>query len=176
MEYELIRSARKTVAIQITREGKVVVRCPKAMPEAQVRAFVQEKQSWILSHMPPKEEILPKLTAGQVQELADRAVEYFPRRTAELARQMGVTYGRITIRNQRTKWGSCSSKGNLNFNCTLMLAPREVADYVIIHELSHRKHMDHSPAFWAMVEAHCPNHKALRQWLHDNAHRLIGRL
>ena len=89
---------------------------------------------------------------------------------------MGVTYGRITIRNQVSRWGSCSSVGNLNFNCLLMLAPPEVRDYVVVHELCHRKEMNHSPAFWAEVEKMIPDYKAHKKWLKDNGTALISRL
>ena len=86
---------------------------------------------------------------------------------------MGVTYGRITIRNQRTLWGSCSSRGNLNFNCLLMKTPVEIQDYVIVHELAHRKHMDHSPAFWAEVEKVVPDYRERRKWLRRNGGQYI---
>ena len=99
-----------------------------------------------------------------------------PEKVQQFARQMGVTYGRITVRSQRTRWGSCSAKGNLSFNCLLMLCPEEVQDYVVIHELCHRKEMNHSAAFWTEVEKHCPNYRSHRKWLKDNGSALIGRL
>ncbi len=89
---------------------------------------------------------------------------------------MGVSYGRITIRSQRTRWGSCSSKGNLNFNCLLLLCPEAVQDYVVVHELCHRKELNHSPKFWAEVERICPDYKTHRKWLKENGSSLIGRL
>jgi predicted metal-dependent hydrolase len=92
------------------------------------------------------------------------------------APRIGVTYGGITIRNQRTRWGSCSGKGNLNFNCMLMLAPPRVIEYVIVHELCHRKHMDHSPAFWALVERHLPDWQERRGWLKQNGSALLAQM
>ena len=89
---------------------------------------------------------------------------------------VGVTYGGITIRNQRTRWGSCSSKGNLNFNCLLMLLPPEIIDYVVVHELCHRKEMNHSPKFWVQVERILPNYRILKQQLKDRGAPLIARL
>ena len=105
------------------------------------------------------------LTRDELQKLADEAVEYIPKRVEHFAKIIGVDYGRITIRNQKTRWGSCSSKGNLNFNCLLMLTPPEVIDYVVVHELCHRKEMNHSKAFWREVEKVIPNYKEYVEWL-----------
>ena len=99
-----------------------------------------------------------------------------PERVAHFAPLVGVTYGRITIRSQHTLWGSCSSKGNLNFNCLLMLTPPEVLDYVVVHELCHRKEMNHSVRFWAEVEHVLPDYEIRRKWLRENGTALISRL
>ena len=89
---------------------------------------------------------------------------------------LGVSYGRLTIRSQRTRWGSCSAKGNLNFNCLLMLCPEDVRNYVVIHELCHRRHLNHSADFWAEVEKYCPDYRIHRKWLKDNGASIIARL
>ena len=89
---------------------------------------------------------------------------------------MGVTYNRITIRHQKTRWGSCSSQGNLNFNCLLMLTPPEVIDSVVVHELCHRKEMNHSDRFYAEVLRVFPNYPKCRKWLKDNGSLLMMRL
>jgi predicted metal-dependent hydrolase len=89
---------------------------------------------------------------------------------------MGISYGRITVRSQHTRWGSCSAKGNLNFNCLLMLVPQEVLDYVVVHELCHRKELNHSARFWAQVERILPDYRIHRKWLKDHGSALIGRL
>ena len=86
-----------------------------------------------------------------------------------------MTWGRITIRCQKTRWGSCSAKGNLNFNCLLMLSPPQVQTYVVVHELAHRKHMDHSPAFWAEVETVLPDYRDSVRWLKTNGGKLLSR-
>ena len=83
---------------------------------------------------------------------------------------------RLTIRHQKTLWGSCTPAGNLNFNCLLMLAPEEVRDYVVVHELCHLKHMDHSRAFWRAVEKALPGYRQQRKWLKENGHSLLARL
>ena len=95
---------------------------------------------------------------------------------ARFAALVGVTYGRITIRAQKSRWGSCSGKGNLNFNCLLMLCSEDVRDYVVVHELCHRKELNHSPRFWAEVEKVLPGYKVQRKWLKDNGGGLIRRL
>ena len=109
----------------------------------------------------------------EIEALTRRAREVIPPRVAYYAAQMGVTYGRVTIRHQASRWGSCSAKGNLNFNCLLMLAPEPVRDGVIIHELCHRKVMDHSPRFWAEVSRYCPDYKACRRWLREEGAALL---
>ncbi len=119
---------------------------------------------------------LPPLTAAEIRALADKALAFIPQRARYFSRLVGVQYGCITIRNQKSKWGSCSSQGNLNFNCLLMLCPPEALDYVVIHELCHRKEMNHSPRFWAEVEKVDPDYKAHRKWLKDEGSKLIARM
>lgn len=109
----------------------------------------------------------------ELQVLADEALRVIPERVQFYAPVVGVTYGRITIRNQRTRWGSCSAKGNLNFNCLLMKAPPEVLDYVVVHELCHRLEMNHSPRFWAQVERVLPDYKVSRKWLREHGNELM---
>lgn len=90
-------------------------------------------------------------------------------RAAGWAAVLGVKYNRIAIKSQRSMWGSCSRRGNLNFNWRLAAAPAEALDYVIIHELCHLRELNHSPRFWAHVAAACPDYKAVRRWLRDNS-------
>ena len=173
--YRLIRSDRKSIGIQITADG-VIVRAPKRLSAAEIDRFVQSKRSWIEGHLEKVPAPQPKFTHAQIEALAQKALTVIPEQVRHFAPMVGVTYGRITIRNQRSRWGSCSGKGNLNFNCLLMLTPDHVIDYVVVHELCHRLEMNHSPAFWAHVERILPDYRTSREWLKEHEKELIGRL
>ncbi len=176
--YRIIRSSRRTISVQIAPSGEVLVRCPRRMSNADIRRFVESKSGWIEKHLEKRTAAarLPVFTDEQLQVLARQARQTIPERVAHFAPLVGVTYGRITIRSQHTLWGSCSSKGNLNFNCLLMLTPPEVLDYVVVHELCHRKEMNHSARFWAEVEHVLPDYEIRRKWLRENGTALISRL
>ncbi|MGM9549859.1 MAG: M48 family metallopeptidase [Faecousia sp.] len=176
--YRVIRSSRKTISVQISGDGGVLVRCPRRMPDEAIRVFVDSKSDWIRKHLEKQAAMprLPTFTDAQIRSLAEQASRIIPARAAWFAPLVGVTYGRITIRKQRSRWGSCSSKGNLNFNCLLVLTPPEVLDYVVVHELCHRKEMNHSGKFWAEVEQVLPDYKARQKWLKENGAALIRRL
>ena len=175
--YKVIRSNRKTIAIQIMPDGSVVVRSPKRMRVDEVRKFVNSKSTWIEKHLtnrvPRNEE---KLTDSELKELRERTRILVTERVRYFAPLVDVTYNQIAIRAQRTRWGSCSSKGNLNFNCLLGLVPSEVLDYVVVHELCHRKELNHSDRFWNEVSRILPDYKARKQWLKDNGPSLIARI
>ena len=176
LTYQLIRSERKTVSLQITQEGELVVRAPKRMAKAEIDRFVESKWGWIEKHAQNREQDVPKMTEAEFDTLVRHALEVIPEVVARFAPVVGVTYGRITIRNQRTRWGSCSAQGNLNFNCLLMRAPDDVLEYVVVHELCHRKEMNHGPKFWAEVERVLPNYRESRKWLSVNGSALIRSL
>ena len=176
--YTLVRSNRKTVSIVIKPTGEVEVRCPKRCRQRQIEAFVTGKEDWIRRHLAAiaARQPQPSLSSGQLRELAEQAAAVLPEKVRLFAEKNGVSYGRITIRSQRTRWGSCSAKGNLSFNCLLMLCPEAVQDYVVVHELCHRKELNHSAAFWAEVERVLPDYKASRKWLKDHGTAVIARL
>ena len=179
---QIIRSQRKTLSIQIDNSGQVIARAPIYMPQADIERFIQEKSTWIEKHLQKRaveqaalqEE--GKFTKEEIEKLANLAMSVIPQKVAYYARLMNVTYGRITIRNQKTKWGSCTREGNLNFNCLLMMAPPEVLDYVVVHELCHRLEMNHSARFWGQVQKVMPDYKKHRKWLKENGGSLIARL
>ena len=177
----LVRSSRKTLSLQIRPDGSLLVRAPLKLPEKEILEFVREKSDWIDKHLQKVErtnraaEEAP-LSMEDIHNLAEQALRGLPIRVRFFAEKMGVTYGRITIRNQRGRWGSCSSAGNLNFNCLLMLSPPEVRDYVIVHELAHRKQMNHSAAFWEEVEKVLPDYRQRLKWLKDQGPQLLARM
>jgi len=105
-----------------------------------------------------------------------QAENHIKKRTDELCSRVGVTYGRLTVRGARTRWGSCSQKGNINFNWKLMMVPDPVIDYVIIHELAHLKEINHSKNFWKLVAEHCPQWRKHRKWLKDHETELTSTL
>jgi len=184
LEVSIIRSNRKTISIRINPDLTVTVRAPKRASRDDIERILIEKKSWIIKHIEKLKEAKSSfqtaetelLTKEAVRGLAQEALNYIPGRVAFFAKQMGVSYGRITIRNQKTRWGSCSSKGNLNFNCLLMLATPEVIDYVVVHELCHRKEMNHSKAFWDEVEKIVPDYKKHVKWLKNEGSVLMMRL
>lgn len=181
MDIPIIRSNRRTVSLAITADGPVI-RAPLHMPKKQIDAFVREHQDWLDKHMQKFEtrqaaaEQAGRLTDEEVRDLAQQALEYIPGRVAYYAPLVGVSYGRITIRNQHTRWGSCSAKGNLNFNCLLMLTPPEVIDSVVVHELCHRKEMNHSERFYAEVLRVFPEYRKWQKWLKENGGVLMARM
>ena len=177
----LVRSSRKTLAVQIRADGTVIARAPLRMPKDRILYFLSEKASWIRMQqgkMQERENMRQQarihLDAAQEKELRERAKSVLAQRTAYFARQVGVTYGRITVRDQKTRWGSCSQTGNLNFNFRLILAPLEVLDYVVVHELCHRRQMNHSAQFWQEVAQVLPDYRKRKAWLTENGWRLMG--
>ena len=175
--YQIIKSDRKTIAIQIKPDGQVVVRCPKRMRIEEARRFVESKADWIEKHLANRQpQNVAKYTPQEIEQLREQARKLIAERVKHFAPIVGVTYGQIAIRTQHTRWGSCSSKGNLNFNCLLALVPPEVLDYVVVHELCHRKELNHSAHFWNEVERILPDYKTKRSWLKERGSGLIARL
>ena len=181
-KYSVVRSRRKSICIEIDRDLNIKVRAPLRMTDSQIQSFVDSRQNWIRSHL----EIMQKrisnmsdeknpstaLTDADIKALSEQARIYMPSRVEHFAQIIDVTYGRITIRHQKTRWGSCSSKGNLNFNWRLIFAPEEVVDYIVVHELAHRKEMNHSRAFYDVVASVLPDYKVQEKWLKENGEKL----
>ena len=183
MEVRLIRSNRKTLAIQVNPDLSITVRASQYASKREIDRIVEKNEAWIHKHIEKikknKAEYdalnIKKITPEEIKTLAEQALKTIPQRVEYFAGQVGVDYVRITIRNQKTRWGSCSSKGNLNFNCLLMLAPDEILDYVVVHELCHRKEMNHSKAFWAEVERVLPDYRESVKWLKEKGNLIMRR-
>lgn len=170
IEYSIIHSKRKTMALQITRDGRVVVRCPMRMPDCKAREFAESHKEWIEANYKKVQERIsskPVFTEQQIKAYRKQARKVLTEKTMQWAEKMGVDYGRIAIRQQATRWGSCSVKGNLNYNWKLILLPEELQDYVVVHELAHRTEMNHSPRFWRIVEREIPDYLSRRRQLRN---------
>ena len=181
-DIEVIRSRRKTMSAEIEPDGHVKVRAPMRLANAEIERFLTEKSAVIEKHVQKRIAENEKLsetrpfTEAEIRKMAEEASGIIPRRVAYFAERMGVKYNRITIRNQKTRWGSCTSGGNLNFNCLLVKTPPEVLDSVVVHELCHILHHDHSKAFYAEVYRVFPEYDRCDSWLKENGRLLIRRM
>lgn len=179
---EVRRSKRKSAAIKITADMQIVVFVPLYVSDNEIERMVISKSKWIDEHMLKVQSTvderskLEKITFEQIKELADQAVEYIPKRVKYYAEKENFVYNKITIKNLVSRWGSCSTKGNLNFNCLLMLTPDYVIDYIVVHELCHLREMNHSEKFWAEVEKIMPDYQRAELWLKQNGGNLIFRM
>ena len=170
----VIRSARKSLGLEVRDANTVLARIPTRVSDRELKAFVENHRSWILektavmaereenrkSTPAPPPELLSKTDWMKIQLNIGKRVRHY-------CETMGVTVGYVTVKNQKTRWGSCSAKGNVNFNYQLAFLPDELLDYVVIHELAHRRHMNHSRAFWAEVEKYCPDYRERRERLKE---------
>jgi predicted metal-dependent hydrolase len=181
IKISIIRSNRKTLSIQL-KPGEIIARAPLRMKDKEIYNFIETKKLWIEKNLAKIEErekaigVAEPFTEEEIKALAEKAKIVIAERLEYYAPKIGVTYNRVTIRCQRTRWGSCSSKGNLNFNCLLALFPLEIIDSVVVHELCHRKHMNHSPQFYAEIESVFPEYKRCNKWLKDNGSVYMTRL
>ncbi len=182
-EVEIIRSKRKTVSVEVTPDLRILARVPHRMPENEIRLIVQSKSDWLAKAIKRQKaardavlELPEKLADADIEVLKNRTRAIVTERAAHYAPLVGVRYNRIAIRAQKTRWGSCSSKGNLNFNCLLALCPIEIIDYVVVHELCHLIELNHSPRFWNEVARILPDYKVRRKWLKTNSSALISRI
>ncbi len=181
MKYTLIRSRRRTLGLEVRDEG-IIVRAPIWATRSEIENFISSHRRWIENRLGKLDETrklaaeLEPLTEADLKILKKKAREYIPERVAYYAPLVGVSYGTISIRCQKTRWGSCSAKGNLNFNCLLMLTPPEVIDSVVVHELCHRKEMNHSGRFYEEVLRVFPDYRKWDKWLKEKGRSILMRV
>ena len=179
---EVFRSMRKTLEVEVSSDGRIIVRAPARLTEAEIEDFILSKadrlEKYLRESAKRRKELssLKPFTAEEINKMADRALKIIPERVRYYAPLIGVTYGKITIRNQKTRWGSCSAKGNLSFNCLLTAMPPEVLDSVVVHELCHLKQMNHSKDFYSEVYRVFPEYDRWTKWLKENGRDYIIRM
>ncbi len=177
LEYELVRSKRKTLALYVRRDGRVEVRAPLRTSKAYIDDFVLQKQDWIegiqnkLAIRQTTKRII-QLTTKEEAQYKKQAKAYLQQKCQAFSEEMGFRHGEVKINSAKTRWGSCNRKGDINFTYRLMLVPEELIDYVVVHELAHRKEMNHSPGFWSIVEQTMPDYKDRRKKLREYEHQV----
>lgn len=179
METKIIRSKRKTIPLEI-KDGDILVRAPLRVPNYEIQNFIVKNQKWIDKHLQKAKEQEEKYkdlvpySKEEIEGYKRQAQKVIPERVKHFASIMGVEYGRISIRTQRTLWGSCTSKGNLSFNCLLMLTPPEAIDSIVVHELCHLRHMNHSKKFYDEVLKYCPEYYKWNKWLKEHGKLILA--
>ena len=173
ISYKIIRSDRRTLALEICRDGAIVVRAPRKLPADKIQVFVESHAEWIARST---EKMRKKIrfneqhfsTPEQIAALKRKAEEILPQKTEAWAAVMGVRPSGVRITNAQTRFGSCSSKNSISFSCRLMAYPENAIDYVIVHELAHIRHKNHSPAFYAYIARFLPDYRQCEAILKSN--------
>ncbi len=167
--YELIRSRRKTLALEITRDCRVVVRAPLRMSEKRIRAFVESHEDWIAVHLARQRQkaaaLPPPPTAEEIEALKARARAELPPKVAFWSEKMGVTPTGFKVTTAKRRYGSCSGKNSLCFSCFLMNCPEEAVELVVVHELCHIREKNHGPRFYALLEQYLPDYRERKKLL-----------
>jgi predicted metal-dependent hydrolase len=166
-----VRHARaRRYVLRVDGDGRVRVTIPRGGSRREAGAFVDRHREWIARERAKRRETV--FVPAACPTLRARALEELPRRLQDLASHFRLTVTRISVRNQRTRWGSCSRDGHICLNWRLVLMPDWVRDYVLVHELMHLRRMDHSPAYWRLVAAAHPEFRAARRWLRQHGESL----
>ncbi len=173
---KIIRSKRRTLAIEISPRAELIVRAPNRLPENQIVKFIEQRSAWIEKHI---QEAIKNVNRAKPEEL-NQDILVLKRQTRQVvkikveqfSKIMGLKYQDIKISKAKSKWGSCSPTNNLSFSRVLAALPETVLDYVVIHELAHIKHKNHMQQFWNLVQEYCPDYKNQRRWLREHAYLL----
>lgn len=163
------RWARRYI-LRVLDDGTLRVTLPRRGSKREAEAFVERSASWIAKQ---REQLPPQPDRLDEQGLRRRATKELPPALLALAQTHNITVTRISVRNQRSRWGACSARGSITLNWRLILVPDFVREYVMIHELMHRRELNHSSRFWRHVAAACPGHEAARRWLRTEGQRLF---
>ena len=170
MDYTVIRSRRRTMALEVTRDGHVVVRAPNRTSNETIASFVTSHEKWLkraLERRIAHSAAHPEPTEAERAALIARAKAELPPRVEYWSAVMGLKPSGVKITSARTRFGSCSVKNSLCFSWYLMRYPDAAIDYVVVHELAHIRHHDHSPAFYALVERYLPDWRERMKLLKD---------
>ena len=167
--YELIRSRRRTLALEITRDCRVLVRAPLRLSQAKIDAFVESHTVWIQAHLEQQRQRMtsapPPPTEADITALKAKARAILPGKVAYWSEKMGVRPTGLKITTARKRYGSCSGKNSLCFSCFLMDCPEEAIDLVVVHELCHIREKNHGPAFYALLAQYIPDYKERKKLL-----------
>ena len=167
-DIKIIRSNRRTLALEVTRDGEVLVRAPKAIPESVITRFVESHREWIernLKKQLERKAATPELSLDEIARLKALAKCVLPKKVEYYGRVMGLSYQSVKITSAKTRFGSCSGKNSICFSYHLMRYPEEAVDYVVVHELAHTVHHDHSKKFWTLVAKYMPDYKQRQKLL-----------
>ena len=169
LQYELIRSRRKTLALEITQDCRVLVRAPLRLPQSRIDTFVSSHTDWITRHLEQQrqkaDQIPPPSTEAEIEALKEKARALLPEKVSFWSQKMGVTPTGLKITTARKRYGSCSGKNSLCFSCFLMNYPEKAVELVVVHELCHIKVRNHGPEFYALLEQYLPDHRERKKLL-----------
>lgn len=169
MTYTLKRVRSRAIRIRVHGDGRVVVTAPRLVSKRTIDAFVDEKRAWIddsLKKVAAKpKRLLQSATPVDYKKHKAAAMTLAAKRLAHFNAHYKLTYRRLTIRNSKTRWGSCSRTGSVSFSFAIALLPPALADYIVVHELCHVKEFNHSPRFWKLVSEAIPDYKECKKLL-----------
>lgn len=169
MIYTLKRVRSRAIRIHVHADGRVVVTAPTRVTVREIERFVAEKQEWITEAQKKvvgkRQSILHTATPEEYKKYKQAAMALAAKRLQHFNVHYGLTYRRLTIRNSKTRWGSCSRNGSISFSYTIALLPPALADYIVVHELCHTKEFNHSPRFWKLVAETIPDYKQRKSLL-----------
>ena len=165
MKYELIRSRRKTMSLEVTRDRRLVVRAPLQAKKEEIDAFVAKHEAWAQKHLATMPPPLPEPTAEEIAALKRRAAEILPGKVAHWSAVTDLKPTGLKITTARRRYGSCSGKNSLCFSCFLMRCPEEAIDLVVVHELCHIKEKNHGPGFYALLGHYLPDYRERKKLL-----------